>query len=323
MISRFLSAMVLLFVLIGGISVARGKAIGVGAIGMTVSNMDQSIAFYRNVLTFKKVSDNEFTDAAFDQLEGVFAARVRIVDLRLGDETLRLTQYLTPQGRSLPSDSHSNDLWFQHIAIVVRDMDAAFARLDAFRVPPISSAPQTLPSWNHAAAGIRAFYFRDPDNHSLELIYFPQGKGNPRWQQPSTALFLGIDHTAIAVADTERSLRFYRDTLGFHIVGSSENYGTEQDHLNHISGSRVRITSLRVSSGPGIEFLQYLKPNGGRPYPPDEQPCDIVHWQTVILVDSASTLPSKAVDTTKLPVGGEKAVLVRDPDGHALQLTEP
>jgi catechol 2,3-dioxygenase-like lactoylglutathione lyase family enzyme len=312
-----------LVLILGGALFAQAKVIAVGAVGVTVSDMEQSIAFYRDVLTFTKVSDHEFTDPAYDQLEHVFAARVRVVDMRLGQETLRLTQYLTPQGRPVPLDSRSNDLWFQHIAIVVRDMDTAFARLDRHHVLTISSAPQTLPAWNRAAAGIRAFYFRDPDNHSLELIWFPPGKGRPRWQQPSDNIFLGIDHTAIAVSDTQASLHFYRDGLGFHVVGESENYGPEQDHLSHVQGSRVRITGLRAGSGPGIELLQYESPSGGRLYPSDEQPCDLIYWQTVLVESADAALPGKAANFSGLALGGKKAVLARDPDGHALQLTEP
>jgi catechol 2,3-dioxygenase-like lactoylglutathione lyase family enzyme len=312
----------ILFLLLCEPGLAEAKVVAVGAVGVTVSDMERSLAFYRDVLTFTKVSDREFTDPAFDQLDHVFAARVRVVDMRLGQETLRLTQYLTPQGRPVPLDSHSNDLWFQHIAIVVRDMDAASARLDDHQVLTISSAPQTLPAWNHPAAGIRAFYFRDPDNHSLELIWFPPGKGRPRWQQPSGDLFLGIDHTAIAVSNTQQSLHFYRDKLGFQVVGESENYGTEQDHLNHVQGSRVRITSLRAAEGPGIELLQYESPSSGRLYPRDEQSCDLIHWQTVLVDPADVELPAKAVNIANLPLGGKKALLIRDPDGHALQLTE-
>lgn len=297
--------------------------LAVGPIGVTVSDMDRSVAFFRDVLTFEKIADSEFHDDAFDRLEGVFGARVRVVDLRLGEETLRLIQYLTPQGRPIPVDSRSNDRWFQHIAIVVRDMDAAYARLREHKVLPVSTAPQTLPAWNEAAAGIRAFYFRDPDDHNLELIYFPEGKGEPRWQRKSDALFLGIDHTAIAVADTEASLRFYRDTLGLRVAGGSENYGPEQEHLNHVFGARVRITGLRAPQGPGIEFLEYLTPRDGRPFPADAQPNDIVTWQTSVVVRSTEPLARSPIDIARLPLDGSRAALVRDPDGHLLQLTEP
>jgi catechol-2,3-dioxygenase len=61
------------------------------------------------------------------------------------------------------------------------------------------------------------------------VISFPPGKGDPRWQKSRHRLFLGIDHTAIVVADTERSLYFYRDKLGFRVAGESRSYGIEQD----------------------------------------------------------------------------------------------
>ena len=71
-----------------------------------------------------------------------------------------------------------------------------------------------MPDWNPSAGGIRAFYFRDPDRHVLEVIWFPAGKGAPRWQRHApTALFLGIDHTAIVVADTDEEKERVREVV--------------------------------------------------------------------------------------------------------------
>ena len=81
--------------------------------------------------------------------------------------------------------------------------------------------------------------FKDPDGHPLEIIRFPPGKGDPRWQNPGDRLFLGIDHTAIVVADTDAALRYYRDILGLRVAGQSENYGTEQEHLNNVFGASL------------------------------------------------------------------------------------
>jgi len=128
-----------------------------------------------------------------------------------------------------------------------------------------------LPAWNPDAGGIRAVYFRVPDGHPLELIQFPPGKGEARWQQKDR-LFLGIDHSAIAVRDTETSLGFYRGRLGLHIAGASENWGIEQERLSAAPGARVRITGLRAQAGPGIELLHYLSPTDGRLPPPDARP---------------------------------------------------
>ncbi len=241
----------------------------VDSVAMTVSNLDASRAFYEKVLKFEFVSETEVSGEAYEHLYGVFGLRLRIVTLRLGEETLQLEQFLAPQGRPFPLDSHSNDGWFQHVAIIVSDMDRAFAWLREHNVTFASTGPQTLPLSNKQAAGISAFYFRDPDGHYLEVLHFPDDKGNPKWHERRGALFLGIDHTAIVVADTESSLKFYRDTLGLAIVGTSENYGTEQEHLNNVFGARLRITTLHAARGPGVELLEYLAPRDGRAIPVD------------------------------------------------------
>ncbi|MBI5863632.1 MAG: GNAT family N-acetyltransferase [Planctomycetes bacterium] len=140
-------------------------------------------------------------------------------------------------------------------------MDQAHAWLHEKMVRHASKDPQRLPDWNQNAAGIKAFYFRDPDGHFLEVLEFPPDKGDPKWHRKGSAgvapapLFLGIDHTAIVVGDTEASLRFYRDLLGFRVVGGGENFGLEQEALNNVPGAHLRITTLRAESGPAIEFL--------------------------------------------------------------------
>src|SRR3954463_599170 len=240
----------------------------VGCVGLTVSDLDRSAGFYGHVLSFEKVSDVEQAGGALEQLQGVFGARTRTVRMKLGAECLDLTEYLAPRGRPAPPDARSNDRWFQHVAIIVSDMDRAYAALRVARVEHASSGPQRLPDWNPNAGGIRAFYFRDPDHHVLEVLQFPPGKGETRWHA-ADKLFLGIDHTAIVVGDTDRSLAFYRDALGLHVAGTSENWGTEQEHLNNVFGARLRITTLRATTGPGVELLEYLAPRDGRPMPAD------------------------------------------------------
>jgi catechol 2,3-dioxygenase-like lactoylglutathione lyase family enzyme len=307
----------------------------VGPIGMTVSDVERSVAFYGGILGFEKVSDVEVWGDDYERLQGVFGLRIRVVRMRLGDESIELTEYLTPRGRPMPADSRSNDRWFQHIAIIVSDMDRAYAWLRQHRVRSASPAPQRLPDWNISAAGIRAFYFRDPDGHFLEVLWFPPDKRDPRWRRPSERLFLGIDHTAIVVADTGRSLACYRDTLGLRVAGGSENYGPEQERLNNVFGARLRITTLRAGGGPGIELLEYLTPRDGRPAPPDARANDLAHWQTALIASDAAgvgrmlrgsacaPLSPVVVAPAERALGFAKAVLVGDPDGHALQVIQP
>ena len=306
----------------------------VGAVGMTVSDMDRSVEFYSNVLSFRKVSDAEVTGDSYELLEGVFGVRMRVVRMQLGGEFIELTQYLTPTGRPLPPDSRSNDRWFQHIAIITSNMDRAYAWLRQHHVQYASPAPQRLPDWNRNAGGIEAFYFKDPDGHSLEALHFPEGKGDARWHRGSPELFLGIDHTAIVVADTASSLGFYHDLLGFRVAGESDNYGIEQERLNNVFGAHLRITSLRSAAGPGIELLEYLSPRDGRAYPQDEHPNDILHWQTQLITPAAenaaialrsSRVPFVSSGVVSMAEGSQpfaKAVVVRDPDGHAIELVQ-
>src|SRR6266550_2484690 len=330
---RIKFAIAALFALLSVNGFAQSLQVAVESVGMTVSDMDRSVAFY-SALAFQKVSDVEVLGEQYEHLEGVFGARMRIVRMRLGNEYLDLTEYLAPRGRPIPVDSRSNDLWFQHIAIVVRDMNEAFERLRALKVQFVSTGPQTLPPSIKAAAGIKAFYFRDPDQHNLEIIYFPPGKGHPRWQDKGDKLFLGIDHTAIGISNTDASLKFYRDLLGLRKAGESENFGTEQEHLNQVFGAHLRITGMRADAGPGIEFLEYLTPRDGRPRPADIHANDIVHWQTMIATDDVDLLAKKlrdahvhfvssgVVSMPKDKTGFSKGALVSDPDGHNVLLIQ-
>src|SRR5207237_9695180 len=106
-------------------------------------------------------------------------------------------------GRPIPVESRSNDRWFQHVAIITSDMERAYQWLRQNRVESASSAPQRLPDWNPNAGGIKAFYFKDPEGHVLELSQFPNGNGHGKWHQSYGKLYLGIDHTAIVIADTD------------------------------------------------------------------------------------------------------------------------
>jgi catechol 2,3-dioxygenase-like lactoylglutathione lyase family enzyme len=307
---------------------------GVDCIGLTVADLDRSVAFYSEVLHFEKVSEVEVDGEAYEHLEGVFGLRIRIARMKLGSEAIELTEFLAPKGRPAPVDAQSNDGWFQHVAIITSDMDAAYSWLRAHKVQHASSGPQLLPAWNKNAGGIRAFYFRDPDGHPLEILQFPADKGAAKWHARDR-LFVGIDHTAIVITDTEASLKFYRDRLGMQVAGESENYGPEQERLNSVFGARLRITALRAGEGPGIEFLEYLAPRGGRPYPPEEKANDLIHWQTRFLgigaEEAARTLRNGraafvSTGVVTLPdakAGFRKAVLVRDPDGHAVEIVEP
>jgi catechol 2,3-dioxygenase-like lactoylglutathione lyase family enzyme len=333
---RLRTACFALLIALATISAAQsGSGVrGVDSVAITVSDMDRAVDFYSLVLTFQKTSDVEVTGEDVEHLSGVFGVRMRVVRMRLGDESIELDEYLAPKGRPIPADSRSNDRWFQHIAIIVSDMDKAYAYLRRNKVEHASSGPQTLPAWNKNAGGISAFYFKDPDGHPVEILHFPPDKGAEKWHRPGDKLFLGIDHTAIVVSDTDASVRFYRDLLGMHIAGESENYGTEQEHLNNVFGAHLRITALRGAEGPGIELLEYVSPRDGRPFPTDERANDVIHRQTVLVTGDANEaerdlaaananfVSSGLIANHNEELGFRSAFIVRDPDGHAVEIEQ-
>jgi catechol 2,3-dioxygenase-like lactoylglutathione lyase family enzyme len=317
--------------IVGLLEPAVAEVRAVESVAITVGELDRALAFYTEVLPFEPVGEVVEVDGpAVERLYGVFGLRLRQQELRLGEETIELIEVMTPKGRRIPEASRSHDHWFQHIAIVVRDIDAAYAHLREHDVEHASTGPQVLPDWNPAAGGIAAFYFKDPDGNHLEIISFPAGKGDPRWQAPGDDLFLGIDHTAIVVEDTEAALGFWRDALGLEVVGGSENYGPEQERLNNVFGARLRITALRADQGIGVEFLEYLAPGTGRPMPVDTTASDLWHWHIEmasddvsadaerIMMSSGALVSPGVIARAPEPLGFEQALMARGPTGHAV-----
>jgi catechol 2,3-dioxygenase-like lactoylglutathione lyase family enzyme len=304
---------------------------------VTVSDVDSVKSFYKDALGAKEIKTTVFAKNELGALFNIDDATVvvKTVLLQIGNEFVELQSFKGKKITSLPipEDSKSNDLWFQHIAIVVPNMQKAFDVIKQKMAVYVSTAPQTLPAYLPAAAGISAFYFRDPDGHNLEVINFPKGKGNPKWQADTAATFAGIDHTAIGVSNTDAQYKFYKDILGMNIGGHSENYGTEQEHLNQVFGARLWITGMQAPKGFGIEFLQYLAPPGGRKYPEKTNVYDLCHWHTTVKVNDIDDVYKKCVaakckivskgliifQTDNIPYN--KAFLVRDADGHAVLVT--
>lgn len=298
------------------------------AISLTVTDADRSREFYTKALDFEVVSDVIVDGKDYVNLAAMSPSKMRIITLKLGEERIRLKQYLDIKGKSMPLDSQSNDLWFQHLAIVASDMDRAYAHLQAFPIEAISTAPQTIPPGNKEAAYIQAFKFRDLDRHPLELIWFPPDKGQEKWHQKSDRLFLGIDHTAIAIANTEQSLQFYCDCLGMQVDGGSFNWRETQARMDGVPDAKVQITALRpVHGGVGIELLDYLQPADGRPMPADLKSFDLAYVQVELIVSDINQAV-KQLQQHKLQVspvqlddrGTQQGYLVKDPTGHSILL---
>lgn len=315
-------------------------------IGFTSGDSQATATFLAHCLGFQPQAEPLILEGGpYAELVGLPGARFQLLRLAIGAELLEITEVLDPgpgarQGRPIPADSRSNDLWFQHICLVVAAIEPVLERLRPLIAagtlpPPISSAPQRLPDWNAAAAGIVAYKLRDPDGHPLELLQFPPDKGEARWHSGGAdGPVLGIDHSAIGIADSPASRRFYGEAIGLQLAGDGVNSGPEQDQLDGLEGTRVQIGSLRCPSGAGVEGLDYREPGGGRPMPQDLGPQDAAHWQLRFrlatldgVAERVEACGGRLISAGIMElgeqaplIGARRALQVADPDGHRLQL---
>ncbi|HEY6876646.1 MAG TPA: VOC family protein [Polyangiales bacterium] len=306
------------------VSPAQGRTSrdgGVQRVTMVVRELERARSFYCDLLGFTQVAELRLSGSPIEDLLALPGVRYRAATLRIGAERIVLQEPSRP-GRDIARDARSDDGAFQHLALVVSDIDRMHAQLVARGTELISKrGPQTIPASNRDAGGIRALYFRDPDRHPLELIWYPPGRGAARWQRMQGKPVLGIDHTAIAVRDRARSEAFYRDVAGLVVRGRSFNQGDEQSALSAVDGARVHISGLGGPSGLGVELLEYETP--GRSYPIDTHANDIWASEIELKVPSLQRALAAAASYGARDIRvGRLGARLRDPDGHALRLIE-
>ncbi len=257
------------------------RALRLDRVGMNVRDLDSAIAFYTTALGFSMVG----VDAGDAAMLG--ARSVRRAVLRRGGQHIELTA-CDPAGAAYPLERASNDLCFQHIALAVDDIDAAYARLCLANFKPISlDGPQILPG------GIVAFKFRDQDGHPLELIQFPDGDARTAG---------GIDHSAISVSDAAASVAFYGSTLGLDVSAQQVNSGPAQEALDGLRGAIVDVVALApADAAPHLELLGYRAPRGRA-----ANPGGLSDIAVSRLVFAVADLPATRI--------------LRDPDGHVCVL---
>ena len=288
-------------------------------IAMTCADLDRTERFY-TALGFVAAGRRRIEDPAWHHLRGTTGRSAVCLDMALGEEAVTFIAF-DPPGRPYPEGSTSTDGWFQHIAIVVDDIAAAYARLCELPFTPVSrNGPETLPP---ATGGVAAYKFRDPDGHPLEFLHFPAGVGDARWQGPGS-LFKGIDHSAIVVRDAAAATRFYSGTLGLAPGRTTLNHGPAQTGLDDVDRDLVDVVPLAPTRGtPHVELLGY-RTGLRRPMPADTGPADIaVTWLTFRAASLDRLDPSGLAMRQATLADGSAAVALADKDGHRLLLVQP
>jgi len=305
-------------------SLNRSGVSRIDRMGLTVADLKAAERVYTEALGFRTVSLDVREGEAFAALTSLDGPQAQVAVMHLGAHILELVQFAEP-GRGYPQARAANDPWFQHFAIAVRDMDLAFEQLSRFAQQPISrGGPQLLPP---STGDVTAYKFRDPDGHPLELSHAPK---SPWAASSAKRATLGIDHSALAVADLEVSIRFYTQGLGLRLGAPALNQGPEQARLDGLDDPVVDIATLTtVESGPHLELLHYRRPKSMSP-PLNLNADDIAASRLVMHTESldvvleraalhnVASVPGRIVNT---PTG--RRVLLRDPDGHLLELVGP
>ena len=247
-------------------------------------------------------------------LEGHPAVR-RLFDQARGAETQQ------------PAGTTSNCVWLHRLAVDRGTDDAGSVEITRPGLDP--QRDEILRKYRRTKSLLSQLYVWRASPCEGRRGRWPTLNFTERFIRSTDRLFVGIDHTAIVVSDTERSLKFYRVLLGLRVVGESVNYGTEQEHLTNVFGAHLRVTSLRGRWAPGVELLEYLTPGDGWPFPVDERANDLINWQIRMLTLSpyatrylrAARIEFLSSDELSIPgLGITQAVTVRDPDGHQIEL---
>jgi catechol 2,3-dioxygenase-like lactoylglutathione lyase family enzyme len=140
--------------------------------GMTVSDLDRALAFWRDALGMETVVDQESRGGYFEAIVGERDVAVRTHHLAFGEGGARveLFQFLSPAGGR--HVTRPADVGFAHVCVAVdAGIDELLARLVEAGGRPLTPAPVAID--RGANAGGRGVYVRDPDGHVLELFEPP------------------------------------------------------------------------------------------------------------------------------------------------------
>jgi catechol 2,3-dioxygenase-like lactoylglutathione lyase family enzyme len=274
----------------------------IAGLGVTSFDVARLTEFYQQAFDARLVSSDRLEGAAFERLMGVRGG-ARRQNLQLGEEPIDILQFDIP-GTPYSRPTSPYDTSFQHFAIVVSDMAAAISHLRRMAgwTPISAHGPQRLP---HRSGGVTAFKFQDPDGHPLELLEFAEHAIPLHWKERSRqGIFLGIDHSAISVRDTEVSAAFYR-SLGLTVTAQTYNHGEEQAHLDGIPDPHVEVTAMSAHrSTPHLELLCYRSHA-------DRLPLELASNGV-----AATRIRFAADDLGNEPVRSQR--FITDPDGHHL-----
>ena len=137
--------------------------------GITVANLERSLAFWQGVLGFELSHRAHHTGDLTSEVTGVPGAEILLAVLKGYGHKIELLEYLAPSDRK-HIDLRPCDVGSVHVALTVDNLDAVMERMAASGWRAAGS-PQTLTTGPNA--GKRVIYVRDPDGTTIELMQLP------------------------------------------------------------------------------------------------------------------------------------------------------
>ena len=137
--------------------------------GITVSNLERSLLFWRDVLGFELSHRAHHTGDLASKATGVPCAEISLAVLKGYGHKIELLEYLAPPDRKRLI-SRPCDVGSVHVALIVDDLDAVLNRITASGWKA-AGKPQTLKTGPNA--GKRVVYVRDPDGTTIEFMQPP------------------------------------------------------------------------------------------------------------------------------------------------------
>jgi catechol 2,3-dioxygenase-like lactoylglutathione lyase family enzyme len=274
-------------------------------VAIGVSDGDRSLAFYRDLLGFPLAGRLRYQNQV--------GLVIDVLDVG-HNAVLELFSFSVP---TKPSVWQANDLQLglRHVGFKVRDVDTEVARLKAVGVE-FTMEP------TDAVGGVRIAFFKDPDGTLLEVVqgelqYHKTGTAGPVVAvPPSDDRPLIFDHVAITVADLDQTLRFYRDVLGFPVLGQFFFNDERGFTITYVQAGTSVLEFFSFSSptipshGDGDETMLGLQRIGFEVDNVDAA-ADYLNAADVVCIEQPNDAP-----------GNIRTALVAGPDGNTLELIE-
>jgi catechol 2,3-dioxygenase-like lactoylglutathione lyase family enzyme len=304
-----------------------GEIVGVGNFAHIVEDLETSLAFYRDVLGLEVRATTEFAASpAIQAMGGTPNAESRIAVLTVPCLALGIELIEYRGIERVAQHPHFVDPGAANIAFRVRDLDTLFPQIRRFPGVNILTAggePVTITTPNGT---LHALFFQDPDGFVVEMLETSEVPADA----PAGHIVAGSAFEP-AVADSEESVRFYNELLGFDFkLGAAFNTNQEMAATAGAPGASFRQSQARIPGTSVPMTLIEFKDIERKTHSARTQDPGTTVLQLIVRDVAALTAKLAAAGVPIVSIGGKPVQvapgldisIVRDPNGMLLELVQ-